>query len=875
MAAPTPAVEPVVALADVGANTWARVAYSTTGWREQPVFVYAPAVKRFVMAAGLQATGGTPARHYDAEEFELATAKWVNAYPPAVAAGRPESGAVGEDYSKAREKIGWSGFEMFYKDGESLRVAAGGQWTENKAGYEFCIVPDGGQVYAYLHDRTLRYDPAARTYTDTKAPPRTSNGIWGAMGYDPVNKEILHAGGDGGSADVATWAYSIERNEWRKLAFESAALRELDARVRGVTWDTKGLLAAMVDRFAVSERRGAEEVDWAAHAVEVAKRIEALAAAVRAAAVPANQRAGAAAGAARYDAAAAALRAVGPKLATGLVVTTATLAEVRAARELCERAADGLSAEPGGRARSPIAYDPATKKIVMFGGDGLDRALSDTWVYDCATRQWEQRFPAVTPLPRAGHVLAALPKSPGKIVLAGGYSRGPLAQDVWVYDVAANEWRMLAHWPLGKADSDGRQFSAGAPRTDARRTQPGAVNEDDVLVCAESARPGLVTWAMKVDPTKTIPVPEGQSGEAGAYAWNAIAPEIWERVASPDAARMTKFYADMPANQWTAIPFAKYAPGATNRWGTSAYDVDRHQFLLWGGGHSTSHENDVAHFSVRGGCWTLGYHPDDPIETVYASQPTPLSFADRPHVPVHAYKTYCYDPETARMVYLDRAYDPGVREWEPRALGELPRDGVMRTQVRPTRHGAVAFSRHGLFRLQSRVLTWDKADWDGPRPEAIWCDGDGFVYDSKRDCLWFGMKDEIYRYDMNGGKAQRVPLTKPKALGEYTFWGEQVYLPDADLILTMNLHKRADGRWGNVGYDPATGKFLWVNLKFVEGAKEVSPGTKGEGGKPFSWSDALAYDPQLKLVLLNNSSAKKVWAMKFDRATANVTEMGD
>ena len=76
-------------------------------------------------------------------------------------------------------------------------------------------------------------------------------------------------------------------------------------------------------------------------------------------------------------------------------------------------------------------------------------------------------------------------------------------------------------------------------------------------------------------------------------------------------------------------------------------------------------------------------------------------------------------------------------------------------------------------------------------------------------------------------------------------------------------------------YDPATGKFFWVDLKFVDGGKEVKPGTRGEGGKPFSWSDALAYDPELRLVLLNNSSARKVWAMRLDRRSLNVTEMGD
>ena len=60
-------------------------------------------------------------------------------------------------------------------------------------------------------------------------------------------------------------------------------------------------------------------------------------------------------------------------------------------------------------------------KIVLFGGDQLDRVLADTWLYDCATRTWEQRFPKECPLPRAGHILAWLPRAK-KIVLAGGYA---------------------------------------------------------------------------------------------------------------------------------------------------------------------------------------------------------------------------------------------------------------------------------------------------------------------------------------------------------------------------------------------------------------------------------------------------------------------
>ena len=98
---------------------------------------------------------------------------------------------------------------------------------------------------------------------------------------------------------------------------------------------------------------------------------------------------------------------------------------------------------------------------------------------------------------RAGHILAWLPKA-GRIVLAGGYSRTWLAQEIWTYDVAANQWKLLAHVPLADEDWGRQKFSQNCPRVTSRQNQLGAVNEDDVLVCGTPA----LTWACKVDPAK-------------------------------------------------------------------------------------------------------------------------------------------------------------------------------------------------------------------------------------------------------------------------------------------------------------------------------------------------------------------------------------
>src|SRR5262249_59441661 len=79
-----------------------------------------------------------------------------------------------------------------------------------------------------------------------------------------------------------------------------------------------------------------------------------------------------------------------------------------------------LDALPTERANSRLCYDPANKKVVLFGGDQLDQLLADTWTFDVVAQKWEQKKPARGPSPRAGHALLWLPKAK-KVLLLGGY----------------------------------------------------------------------------------------------------------------------------------------------------------------------------------------------------------------------------------------------------------------------------------------------------------------------------------------------------------------------------------------------------------------------------------------------------------------------
>jgi hypothetical protein len=86
-----------------------------------------------------------------------------------------------------------------------------------------------------------------------------------------------------------------------------------------------------------------------------------------------------------------------------------------------------------------MAYDPATKQLLLFGGtDSADDFLGDTWTWNGAT--WTRRSPATSPSARTGARLAYDAQS-GQLILFGGYSGTPLS-DTWSW--TGSNWVAVA-----------------------------------------------------------------------------------------------------------------------------------------------------------------------------------------------------------------------------------------------------------------------------------------------------------------------------------------------------------------------------------------------------------------------------------------------
>lgn len=481
-----------------------------------------------------------------------------------------------------------------------------------------------------------------------------------------------------------------------------------------------------------------------------------------------------------------------------------------------------LQVQPPPRALSPMAYDPATKKIVLFGGDGLDTLYADTWVYDCETRTWEERQPAVSPSPRFAHALLHLPSS-GKIVLLGGvgyrssnsyqamlYEPHPF--EIWTYDVAANKWSLV------------KRYEEGNPTNFSIDAAVAAVDDRDRVMWwspqPDTSRPDREhsTWLCVVDASKVDAAGTAKFGvKPGtvAYRTGPFDPAWYEvDVPAPQPEQQKQFYASLPANRWNAVEAPKWPENRQGGgWSTTAYDSDRQQILHLGGGHSSYFGNDVAHFDTKSARWSISYRPQFAIDFNYdLSGPGPWAFNGGPWGN-HNYHAYTYDPARRRLVFIrnehTHMYDPARRAWShDERLSDNPFYGSKYTSyVTGTPEGAVVWallrrgsSDSGVWKLTSDG--WERLKTSGePLPRPV-TDGSTITFDSARNRLLLttthGEKDidhsgQIWSCNLKTGLVKRLNPAGREAIRVQRFARESAYLPKLDLVM-LGYHLEKNNR---------------------------------------------------------------------------------
>jgi hypothetical protein len=92
---------------------------------------------------------------------------------------------------------------------------------------------------------------------------------------------------------------------------------------------------------------------------------------------------------------------------------------------------------PPARSYCAMAYDPVSKKVVLFGGMGATENLNDTWTFDGTN--WVQVKTAVAPPVRNGATMA-FDRTTQELVMFGGFDTNHYLQDTWLWDGATSTW---------------------------------------------------------------------------------------------------------------------------------------------------------------------------------------------------------------------------------------------------------------------------------------------------------------------------------------------------------------------------------------------------------------------------------------------------
>ncbi|HUT35753.1 MAG TPA: kelch repeat-containing protein [Planctomycetota bacterium] len=609
--------------------------------------------------------GHTLSERYWTELFHAETGKWEEWVPQA---GRLEAGLPRGSYFT--EWVKKDGYEM-----PALPHHNVGFWHAHQS----CYLPDEKKLLYFLGGVTFKYDPAKRAFENMnlpfgQAPPDV---MLGSMAWDPINKEaILFGGGylrayqakpgdvkqsrppDAWTPDRwdrrGTWAYDPAKNQWRQLV--TAPQERLDAHQKLVAFNRRLDALIGVTRLSALEiGRGTDSRFYilrqdgcSADLAQLGLDLEAFAAK-------------------QATAASDLIRAtVAPKVMEGGVAVRCgqgweALHALDAARDKLIEAEEALAPAPRPRHYARMVYDPKAKKIVLWGGDGEDRYLADTWLLDCQTRRWERCRPALHPAPsKFGMVAMDYDAKHGLVVLA------QQTGEVWTFDAAKQEWQRL-DVALG---GFGRK---GYPPT-------GWVSLDydperDVHVLVDMVGQSRKTLLLRLDPTKVAEAKPGAPEEVWRddkyqRAWSHLPKtqaEYRQRVAEHE-----KLLAAVPPNAWTEIK-CDYS-GWGRAYGSFCTDWDRDQIVLWGGGHSAYMGNEVSQYDLKGNLWMESWNPEFP--------PHPYGCPDGPgwHPSFthekgthHGYHHYVYCTDLKRIAFFGGTlqYDPDAMRYAPDKLRKV------------------------------------------------------------------------------------------------------------------------------------------------------------------------------------------------------------
>lgn len=244
--------------------------------------------------------------------------------------------------------------------------------------------------------------------------------------------------------------------------------------------------------------------------------------------------------------------------------------------------------QPKARAKQAMAYDPARKKIVLFGGWDGKSVFDDTWEWN--GKDWKQIKPKHKPAARCCHAMAYDSHSK-KVILYGGWdsAQGVFYNDVWSWD--GKDWKEM--------DSRGLPLMSGHTME--------WFPEQNEIVSVSSTR-SVNTWVFNEEQWTDLGINPNPTRSEGRSAYDSSKNLIVYFGGIKDGQFQNDTWV-FDGENWQLLKLNS-APSA--RFGhVMFYDPTRKAVILFGGIQSNTLYNDT---------WALGL-PDD-ISTLIL--PTPI-----------------------------------------------------------------------------------------------------------------------------------------------------------------------------------------------------------------------------------------------------------
>lgn len=735
--------------------------------------------------------------------------------------------------------------------------------------YQVALDPMRKVLYC-LSGGSVLDELALDTQVWTRHPPaKELEGLsWHALALDPQHRQLVVIGSDKRPPAIG-WIRTVVRNldsgQWTTL---SAATPEQWA-VHGQLETAHDAIARLVGRVRLDWYRDPQGTGTAEQRAELLAECRALAA------LPSLSTYG------------NTLKTVEQQISSqNLLAALRTAKDLMRLVELQDETGFPI---PRSRRNSPLVFDPSTGQFVLFGGDHEDYQMNDTWVLNLRGRAWRRLTPDINPSPRAGHALIALPRA-GRIALYEGYvgssntdyGARPMQPinpiQLWTLDVAQQRWSLHHTWAIPSEKERRSQISVGPGvqgHFDGYASEwysPPAIaadSRDRLLLVAPARRDKTpsATWTLEADFAVADEPAREKWGVAPNQRHMRALPfrtefcEVDDPAVAPDLEHL-------PANQWVALPPSNRNPcrGCRQRdWGTSVWDSDRDQILLWGGGHCVRSASAVVHYSPASGRIVEGIDADEPYGA-NGGGGFDSSLLNRPWVSTHNYKHYAYDPR-CRMLVSGRGYlyAPDRMDWLRQEPLPIPyRFEWGSTVLATTPHGVVAWARRGdeesagLWKFD-RVQGWIELRLHG-KLFVPWCDSHGMVYDSARDRLLissvggkYGMISDGTLLSISLATGQLSPvIPQNPELGRTHCARELAYVAHADWLL-IGDHEETDDKKRPLTriYDCRANRYLLLDA----------------GQAPDGYGTGWMYDARRKLVYSFTTNGD-AWAIRLDPATA-------